>query len=283
MDGAATINWLQNHGVRDFDLGDSSLGLNVSYKREAGANQDAPFAVIYPRYWKWTVTLTLPRKGSGFILIDADDVDKTAAGVEFKRHSRIADGVVTMEATVQSLAPEFPAAEADSASATLRDLYKTDVVVRDASPPAESVSATDYKTYVVRNASRPAESVSTADYHTNLVARDVSPLVGSVSTTDAAAKQVLEASTAIQNGDIETGLAEIRPRPPRRPSPIYHRTSADRATAFSPGRPFRPRITNSRWGPRNKPPRWPARAASIGRSGCSRPWRRATPTKAPRA
>ncbi len=132
MDGAATLDWRLNGSVRDFEIGESLLGGRVSYKREPGPHQDAPYSVDYPSYAVKKVVVVLPDKGAGFSLPFGPDVDKVIAGVAYKRTSRIQDGAVTMEASERSIAPEFPSTEADSAAEALRQLADTDVVLRTA-------------------------------------------------------------------------------------------------------------------------------------------------------
>lgn len=130
MDGTATIDWRLNGGVRDFEIVESLMGGRVSYHREPGPNQDAPYAVAYPNYTVKKVVVVLPDKGAGFSLPYGPDVDRVIAGVAFKRTSKIEDGVMTMEASERSVAPEFPFADADNAAAGLRQLADTDVVLR---------------------------------------------------------------------------------------------------------------------------------------------------------
>jgi tetratricopeptide (TPR) repeat protein len=130
MTGAGKMDWQDDGGARDFDIADSNLGWDKSYKRDPGPHQDAPFAVAYPMYSARRVVIQLPAGGVGFALFRGQDVDRTIAGVEFKRHSTLANGRVTMDASVRSLEPEFPFAEAEAAAAELRAMTDQDVFVR---------------------------------------------------------------------------------------------------------------------------------------------------------
>ena len=145
MDGAANIDWTKNGDVRDFDISDSNLGFSTSFKREPGPFADAPFAVNYPTFDRWTVSITLPHQGEGFRMAGAPDVERTIAGRRYFRRSNLANGVVTMIAEEQSLAPEFPASEADQAAAALRALTAFDALVRGpaASGQAEASAEPD--------------------------------------------------------------------------------------------------------------------------------------------
>jgi tetratricopeptide (TPR) repeat protein len=134
MDGEGKMDWAHNGGIREFDIGDSSLGFTPNFARDPGPRTEAPYAVDYPEYSKWTVQIRLPAGGAGFTLAGAAaDVDTTLAGRRYQRNTRIEGGVVTMVAEDRALAPEVPAAEARDAEAQLRDLYRYNVVVRTAS------------------------------------------------------------------------------------------------------------------------------------------------------
>jgi tetratricopeptide (TPR) repeat protein len=161
MDGAGAMEWTNQSGIRDFDIGDSSLGFSPSFKRDAGLHDDAPYTVDFPSYDQRTVEITLPGEGAGFGLMNAGDADQTVAGVRYQRQARIVGGVVTMTASTQSLAPEFPAAEASADAVALRHLNDFNVDVRFApqataatSEPADEdqVPPSDASGYDVRAA-----------------------------------------------------------------------------------------------------------------------------------
>jgi tetratricopeptide (TPR) repeat protein len=140
LDGVATMEWTAGGGERQYDIGESGLGGDFNFNREPGPHVDAPFAVDYPAYTRQTVVIVLPGKGEGFSLSGGGDIDRTLAGVAYFRRSRIAGGVVTMQASRRALVPEFPADQAPAAAAALRTMASADVVVRtgDVSAPAEA-------------------------------------------------------------------------------------------------------------------------------------------------
>lgn len=129
MTGAATLDWVKAAAFRQYDISQSSLGGDISFKREPGPDENAPFAVNYPAFDKSTVTIALPSDGAGFRLGGGADVDKTIAGVAYQRRSRLDRGVVTMEASTRAVAREFPFAQAAEAQSALRALAESDVVV----------------------------------------------------------------------------------------------------------------------------------------------------------
>jgi TPR repeat protein len=127
-EGTSKIEWSATpSGGRFYHVPYTALGQNVSFKREPGFHQDAPYAVAFPYFVRMVKQLTLP-KGGRFALVGAD-IDQTVAGLELKRKSRIEDGVLTIESSTRSVAPEFPAAEAETAGTTMRDLAMKDVSV----------------------------------------------------------------------------------------------------------------------------------------------------------
>jgi tetratricopeptide (TPR) repeat protein/transglutaminase-like putative cysteine protease len=130
MDGTAKLDWRENGPVREFEVPESLLGRKVSFKREPGPHQDAPYAIAHPQYIRWRESIVLPKGMTGFTLPGSVDVDKVIGSVAYRRTTRIENGTVLMESSQRTLAAEFPASEAESAAAALRELADTDVVVR---------------------------------------------------------------------------------------------------------------------------------------------------------
>ena len=128
MDGTVPLDWNQGGG-RFLRVDDANLGWKPDFHREPGAGIDAPFAVRYPYYTSYKMSLVLPRGGAGFV-VPAPDVDVKVAGWALHRRTRTEKGVVTIERTLKSLAPEFPASEAEAATQQLTELAKTQVFVR---------------------------------------------------------------------------------------------------------------------------------------------------------
>jgi tetratricopeptide (TPR) repeat protein len=126
MDGSANMGWKLASGLRRFESDGSGLGWKPDFDRDPGPYRDAPFAVPHPYFTKTIETIVLPNDGKGFTL-SGDDFDRTAAGREFKRSTKIENGVFTMEAGVRSIAPEFPASEAEAAKKAVQALH-TDLV-----------------------------------------------------------------------------------------------------------------------------------------------------------
>jgi tetratricopeptide (TPR) repeat protein len=131
LDGSATVPWAKEGGYRSLDIPESNLGFDAAFKRDPGPNADAPFAVAFPDYSRWTVDLTLPNKGDGFTLVGAtDDVDKTIAARRYVRTVRKNQALVSVVTEESSAAAEVPFSEAASARTALRDLHAFDLEVR---------------------------------------------------------------------------------------------------------------------------------------------------------
>lgn len=122
MDGTAQLEWRGGQ----YEPPDLGLGYDADFERQPGPNADAPYAVPYPVYMSTSVTIKLPAGGNGFS-VTGDEVDRTLAGVEYKRHAQISGAVFTAEATSRSLVPDFPASEAAADQQALRDLSKATV------------------------------------------------------------------------------------------------------------------------------------------------------------
>ena len=137
MDGTSTVPWRPAGDVRRFEIAAAELGWNPDFKREPGPHADAPFTVAFPFSSRNVTTVALPRGGEGFSIL-GPDLDLKAAGFVLKRASRIEKGVFTTEASVRSLIPEFPAAEAPAAAEALKEASKVGVFLR---APANGRSA----------------------------------------------------------------------------------------------------------------------------------------------
>jgi len=124
MEGSGKMDW-KNYlggGGRQYHIDNSRLGWKADYDREPGSKVDAPFAVAFPFSGEAKETIRLPGEGSGYS-IDSTDVDKTTAGMEFKRTTKLENGVFTMTSTTKALVQEFPAASAAEAKKELRALW----------------------------------------------------------------------------------------------------------------------------------------------------------------
>ncbi|MDR3510202.1 MAG: DUF3857 domain-containing protein [Caulobacteraceae bacterium] len=149
-DGFATLEWAQNpDGTRYYRVPYTTMGADVSFKREPGPHQDAPYSVMFPYSDKRVKQIVLPTNGD-FVLV-GDDIDKRVSGLALHRHARIDGGVLTIEMTTEALDREFPAQEAEAAGKTLRELAKKDVsftykirsgpALAVGGPPAPAVNA----------------------------------------------------------------------------------------------------------------------------------------------
>jgi tetratricopeptide (TPR) repeat protein len=124
MDGSLKMEWktYSNRTGRQYETDGGALGWKAEFDRDPGPNQKAPVAVAYPFFAKTVESIRLPNGGTGFSVVGGD-VDKIVAAREFKRTSKIENGVFTMEASTKSLAREFPFSETPVAKEDLRALW----------------------------------------------------------------------------------------------------------------------------------------------------------------
>ena len=125
MDGTARLQWREHDYLTD-GLG---VGYVADFSRPPGPNRAAPYAVAYPYYTRSSEVIRLPQDGRGFTVVGAD-IDRTVAGMRFRRRARIQGGVFTAMATQRSVAREFPANEAARDQRILRRLSDSNLYVR---------------------------------------------------------------------------------------------------------------------------------------------------------
>jgi tetratricopeptide (TPR) repeat protein len=127
LQGSADLDWAKDS--YGYELDGARVGWDADYKRETGANMDAPVAIGFPYFEEWRETILLPQNGRGFV-VEGADVDKTLAGYALSRHTAIKDGVLTMTASSRAQQAEIPYAEALAATDPLKALGKVRVWVK---------------------------------------------------------------------------------------------------------------------------------------------------------
>lgn len=128
MDGTMPLDWNASPTPRFLRVNEANVGWTPDFLRQPGPHNDAPYAVRYPYFTTYRYSLVLPRGGAGFVT-PAPDVDVSVAGYALTRHTHIEKGVLTIEKSVRTLGPEFPASEADAADKQLTELAKVQVLV----------------------------------------------------------------------------------------------------------------------------------------------------------
>jgi len=127
LTGSARLDWTDvGGGATIYRVPGTAFGGGLAV-REPGPGADAPYAVEFPTYSRNTWRIALPA-GEPYQLIGAD-IDRTVAAMALHRRARIENGVLSIESSGRTLAPEFPAAEAEATSAALRELARSDVAV----------------------------------------------------------------------------------------------------------------------------------------------------------
>ncbi|GGE93927.1 DUF3857 domain-containing protein [Sphingomonas prati] len=126
LDGKARMKW----GDYGYETDGTGIGYKADFTRDPGPDAQAPFAVPYPYSNRVVETILLP---PGFETLKAgvkSDVDRTIAGIAYRRVSTLTGNVFTIEKSERAVAPEFPFAEAAAAQSELRKLAEDAIYVR---------------------------------------------------------------------------------------------------------------------------------------------------------
>lgn len=107
----------------------TDVGYAADFSRDEGPDRDAPYSVYHPHFTRNTQTILLPPGFKEFANSGGTDVEQTVAGIEYRRSTKLARNVLTIETSQRSVAAEFPAAEAPAAQKLLRDLADRAVFV----------------------------------------------------------------------------------------------------------------------------------------------------------
>ena len=98
-------------------------------KRDAGPNQDAPFAIAYPSYSRTRTEIILPNGGKGFTVRGANGMAKVA-GYEIASGAGIEGAVASFTVDQHAVTSEITAADAEAANVEIRKLRDVDSLVR---------------------------------------------------------------------------------------------------------------------------------------------------------
>lgn len=123
--GTAMMDWDYN----SFEPNGMRVGYTPDFTREPGPGSDAPFAVPHPFFNRTSFTVTLP-EGFTADQLDGENVDQVVAGVEYRRELTLEGNVFTGTRSARSIAPEFPAADAETAKQTLERLWDQRVFIK---------------------------------------------------------------------------------------------------------------------------------------------------------
>ena len=124
MDGSAKMEW--NDGFYQTD--NTEVGYKANFTREPGPDKDAPYAVEYPFHTRVRETVLLP--AGAFSIYHPGDIDRTVAGIAYRRHAEIKDGVFTVEEVERRVQRVVAATVGAPTEAALRDLYKHTIYIK---------------------------------------------------------------------------------------------------------------------------------------------------------
>ena len=131
-EGLAHLDWRWNRdiGAREHLLTDVSARPPPGPpKREPGPDADAPYAVTFPAWSVKHTTIVLPDYGRGFSVV-GENVDATVGAAHHIRRVKLDGGVLTLESSARTVAPEYPASEAKAVTRLRADINDDPVAVR---------------------------------------------------------------------------------------------------------------------------------------------------------
>jgi tetratricopeptide (TPR) repeat protein len=96
-------------------------------KRKDGVDQDAPYAISFPKRERYVTRIRLPRGGAGFSIV-GDDVDSTIANMHVQRRSKLDGEWAVVEMELWNLAGETPVKEALAAAESFKKLTTNETV-----------------------------------------------------------------------------------------------------------------------------------------------------------
>ncbi len=126
---------------RDWLVDASYIASNIDLTRTTDYHRQAPYQVAYPLYARNLVQVELPDGGKAFEAVNSDPVSQTVAGSAYTRTAVVNDGRFVMVASTHAVAPSFPAAEAETANATLQRLASYPVSLRYTPPKATAAAS----------------------------------------------------------------------------------------------------------------------------------------------
>ena len=132
VQGLAHLNWRWNRdiGAREHLMSDvSATPPSGPPSREPGPDRDAPYAVRFPAWSVKHTTIVLPDHGKGFSVV-GDNVDRTVGATTVVRRVRLDGGVLTLDSSTRTIAPEYPALDAKAITRLANDLNDDPVAVR---------------------------------------------------------------------------------------------------------------------------------------------------------
>jgi tetratricopeptide (TPR) repeat protein len=174
LDGKGTPPFTTPDGnaasLRDWEPAPALVRVSTDLRRTSDYHRDAPYAVDYPNFSRDVVEITLPDGGKGFTLTNNGPVNREAGGVSYSRAASLKGGRFVEIISRRALNSTFPASEAETVQANLKNLNNYEVSLRydprpqtaAASSPASAARADTDPEARAQDAYR-AKDFSTAD------------------------------------------------------------------------------------------------------------------------
>lgn len=125
--GRITLEWDPEYET--YEPHDMSLGYRADFTRPRGTDTAAPYYVNFPTYERTVETIKLPPGRTPFT-VTGSDIDRTIAGVEYRRKAVVHDNRFTMELSTRSIAAEFPASQRTEAERVLLEMSRNNLFLK---------------------------------------------------------------------------------------------------------------------------------------------------------
>jgi tetratricopeptide (TPR) repeat protein len=126
MTGTAKMDWSSGW----YETDGTGVGYKADFSRDPGPDRDAPFAVPYPYFSRIEETIQLPPGFPDIRPGGKGDVERTIAGIDYRRKVTLTGGVFKVEKTERSVVAEFAAKDAPAAQVTLREMAGDALYIR---------------------------------------------------------------------------------------------------------------------------------------------------------
>jgi tetratricopeptide (TPR) repeat protein len=114
-------------------------GYKPDFDRQSTIDREAPFAQDYPSYTRHRQTILIADEIARIPLNDTAPIDRTVAGVHYRRTAEKKGNTFTIDTSAQTLAPEFSYAVARASEKELRGLDQEDFYVVLDRPKSEEI------------------------------------------------------------------------------------------------------------------------------------------------
>ena len=125
--GTIRLEWDPEYNTYSPDAMD--VGYRADFSRAAGTDAQAPYLVTFPLFTRSREVINLPPQQQAYTVL-GKDINRTVAGMEYRRKASLRDFRFEAEVTRRSIAPEFPASEKAEAERVLLEMSRNDLYLK---------------------------------------------------------------------------------------------------------------------------------------------------------